>query len=350
MTLSARIVVRRSDLTIDVSLTAGDSEVVALLGPNGAGKTTCLRAIAGLQPIDAGEITVDGELVEAPGQAVRVPAAARRVGLVFQEHLLFPHLSARDNVAFGPRARGMSRSLARTSADTWLSRIDVAHLADRLPRQLSGGEAQRVALARALASEPRVLLLDEPMAAVDVGAKPALRAALRRHLRDFAGASVLVAHDPLDAMMLADRLVVLDHGGVVQHGSPVEVAARPRSAYVAQLAGLNLLRGQSSVGTVRVPPGIDVITASATSGEVFACFPPSAVGLHRDRPGGSPRNVWPAQVSALAPHGSAVRVQLDAGFPLLADVTPEALAAIDVIPGEQLWASVKATEISVYPA
>jgi molybdate transport system ATP-binding protein len=350
MTLSARIVVRRADLTIDVSLAAADSEVVALLGPNGAGKTTCLRAIAGLQPIDAGEIAVDGQLLEAPAQAVRVPAAARRVGLVFQEHLLFPHLSARDNVAFGPRARGAPRAVARTAAEAWLSRIGVAELADRMPRQLSGGEAQRVALARALASEPRVLLLDEPMAALDVGAKPALRAALRRHLRDFPGTSVLVAHDPLDAMMLADRLVVLDHGRIVQQGSPVEVAARPRSAYVAQLAGLNLLRGESSAGTVKVAPGIDVITASAAQGEVFACFPPSAVGLHRERPGGSPRNVWPAQVGALAPSGSAVRVQLDAGFPLLADVTPEALAAVDVIPGEQLWASVKATEISVYPA
>ena len=348
MTLAAHVVVRHRNLTVDVPLACGDGEVLALLGPNGAGKTTCLRALAGLRPLDAGSVRIGSTLVEDPSAGVRLPAAARRVGVVFSDHLLFPHLSARANVAFGLTARGASARSARETADAWLHRLDIAGLADRKPHQLSSGQAQRVALARALAGRPSLLLLDEPFTALDAESATSLRALLGRHLRSYAGATVLVSHEPLDAKMLAHRLVILEHGQVVQEGATAEVAAAPRTPYVAGFAGLNLVRGSARDGVIAAAPGALVVTASAASGELLACFAPSVVALHRERPAGSPRNVWPVRVRAIAPYGGTLRVQLDAGFPLLADVTPAALAALGIVVDDRLWAAVKASEISVY--
>ena len=350
MTLAAHIVVQRPEFSVDVEIEAGDGEVLALLGPNGAGKTTCLRALAGLQPLAAGLIQLDSTVVEDPSPGVRLAAASRRVGVVFAEGLLFPHLSAHDNVGFGLRARGASRADVRERSAQWLDRVGLAELADRRPHQLSRGQAQRVALARALVVEPRLLLLDEPLSGLDAPTTTTLRAHLRRHLRQFGGVSVLVSHDPLDAMVLADRVVVLDRGRAVQQGSPQDVAARPRNRYVAELVGLNLLRGTAAGTRVRVSATQEAVTATSASGDVLMSFRPSAVAVHRQRPAGSPRNVWPVRVGGLVPHGDVVRLQLDAGFPLLADVTPAALAALDVSAGDRLWAVVKATEISVYPA
>jgi molybdate transport system ATP-binding protein len=350
MTLDARVVVRHPGLVVDVRVDCAAGEVLGLLGPNGAGKTTCLRALAGLRPLDAGSVRIGDLTVEDPAAGVRLPASDRRVGVVFADPLLFPHLSARDNVAFGLAARGEPVGVARETAQHWLEQLGVAELAARRPAALSSGQAQRVALARALAGRPQLLLLDEPFSALDAESRSSLRALLGRHLRTFSGATVLVSHEALDAKMLADRLVVLEQGQVVQSGETRQVAAAPRTAYVARFAGLNLVRGTAHGGVVAVAPAISVVSSSDAVGAAFACFSPTAVALHRERPSGSPRNVWPVVVKAVVPYGASLRLQLDAGFPLLADITADALAELDVAVDDHLWASVKASEVSVYPA
>ncbi|MCY1139917.1 ABC transporter ATP-binding protein [Actinoplanes sp. Pm04-4] len=346
MSLLAHLVVRRDGFLLDVELTAEPGEVVALLGPNGAGKTTSLRALAGLLRLDDGQIELDGVRLDplAPEQ--------RRIGVVFQDYLLFPHLSALDNVAFGPRCRGVPRTEARQQAQGWLARVGLADHVRKKPRQLSGGQAQRVALARALAGEPRMLLLDEPLAALDARTRLDTRAQLRGHLAAFPGATVLVTHDPLDALMLADRLVIIEDGRVVQTGDAATITAQPRTDYVARLVGLNLYRGQASGSRVRLPDGFELVTAGASpeAGEVFVAFPPSAVALYPARPDGSPRNTWPATVSMVSRQGDALRIELTGPVPVAADITPAAAVHLGLEPGRELWATVKATEVRAYRA
>jgi molybdate transport system ATP-binding protein len=268
--------------------------------------------------------------------------------MAFQPDLLFPHLSALGNVAFGPRSRGVGRRDAEASARAWLSRLGVEELADRRPAQLSGGQAQRVAIARALVTGPRLLLLDEPLSSLDVGVAMALRIELSRHLADFDGVVLVVTHDALDAMTLANRVLVLDEGRVAQEGAPADVARRPATDHVARLVGLNVLRGISSDTTVRLADGSTLVTATPARGEVSACFTPSAVTLTVDEPHGSARNRWAGTVTSVAPHGAAVRVHVDAATSLVADVTPGSAAQLGLVPGARVWATVKATEISVY--
>ncbi|WP_242902156.1 ABC transporter ATP-binding protein [Actinomadura terrae] len=344
--LDARLVVRRGAFDLDLALTAAPGEVVALLGPNGAGKSTALRALAGLVATAGGQLRVDGADLRP------LPSERRGIGMVFQDYLLFPHLSALDNVAFGPRCRGMRRRAARRRAAGWLERVGLAEHAASRPGALSGGQAQRVALARALAVEPRLLLLDEPLAALDAHTRMEIRAALRRHLAGFTGATVLVTHDPLDAMVLADRLVVVEDGRLVQQGTPAEVARRPRTDYVARLVGLNLYRGRAEAGTVLVGEGGGTLdTVDSLDGEVFLAFAPSSVALYRTRPDGSPRNLWRARVAAVERQGDRVRVQLSGPpFPAVAEVTPAAVAELQLSEGSLIWAAVKATETHVYPA
>jgi molybdate transport system ATP-binding protein len=344
VTLDAHLIVRRPGFALDVTLTVPDGEVVAVLGPNGAGKTTALRALAGLTPLDGGHVTLDGTPLD------REPPEHRRIGVVFQDYLLFPHLSALDNVAFGPRCRRVPRRQAREQAREWLVRVGLADHVRKKPRQLSGGQAQRVALARALAADPRLLLLDEPLAALDAGTRLATRAQLRGHLAAFAGATVLVTHDPLDALLLADRLVIVEDGRVVQSGDAATITAQPRTDYVARLAGLNLYRGRADGTAVRLPDGFVLRTATPQQGEVFVAFPPAAVALFAARPEGSPRNAWPATVTAVGRHGDMLRIDLAGPVPVAADVTPAAGVQLGLAPGREIWAVVKATEATVYPA
>jgi molybdate transport system ATP-binding protein len=334
---------------LDLELAVGAGEVVAVVGPNGAGKTTALRVLAGLLPLDSGSVRVDGELLEEPGRR-RARPEARPTGLVFQDYLLFPHLSARENVAFGLRARGVDRATARSRADDELARLGLSAHADRRPRQLSGGQAQRVALARALVTEPRLLLLDEPLAALDAGTRLEVRADLRRRLAAFAGATVVVTHDVLDAFVLGDRLVVLEEGRVVQAGSPAQVARHPRTGYVARLVGLNLYRGHATDGAVTLDGGAVLTSAHRESGPVLVAFSPAAVVLHGSRPGGSARNCWPAVVDTLEQQGDTVRVGLAGPIEAFAEVTALSVAELGLEPGTAVWAAVKATETAVYPA
>lgn len=350
--LDAAITVRRGDFVLDLELTVGAGEVVALVGPNGAGKTTTLRTLAGLLRPDAAQVTLAGRVLDRQG--LSVPAYRRSVAVVFQDYLLFPHLTVLDNVAFGPRSAGLGRNVARQRATDWLRRMDAVDLARLRPGQLSGGQAQRVALARALATEPGLLLLDEPLAALDARTRLTVRGELRRHLAGFGGAAIVITHDPTDAAVLADRLVVIEEGRLVQQGTPNEVARRPRTDYVARLVGLNLLAGTGVDNGVQLGDGTRITTGGTARGAVFAAFRPSAVALWSSRPAGSPRNVWPVRVIGLEPYGDGVRIELrreDAGEEtVIAEVTAAAVADLDLAPQRRVWASLKASEIEIYPA
>ncbi|WP_221633932.1 ABC transporter ATP-binding protein [Nocardioides luti] len=306
---------------LDAHLEATPGEVIAVIGPNGAGKTTLLRALAGLVPVE-GAVEVDGASWTDPPRLVR----ERSLGFVFQDQSLFPHLSAVDNVAFGLRSRGTPRAEAEATAHAWLDRFGIDDLAGRRPRELSGGQAQRVAIARALAAGPDLLLLDEPFAGLDVGVATALRLELSRHLASYAGIALLVTHDALDALTLADTVLVLDAGRVAQTGTPQDVAARPRTDHVARLVGLNVIRED----------------------DVFRSFSPSAVTVSAARPEGSARHRWQGRVVSAAPHGDAVRLLVDAGQELIADVTPAATSEMGLVPGAEVWLSVKETAVQTY--
>jgi molybdate transport system ATP-binding protein len=354
--LDAHLVVDRGSFRLDLRLQVAPGETVALLGPNGAGKTTALRALAGLEALTEGHIALDGAVLdgavldEPRGGGRWTPPEHRRIGVVFQDYLLFPHLNAVDNIAFGPRRRGLGRAEARALAGEWLDRVGLGGFGKRRPGQLSGGQAQRVALARALATDPALLLLDEPLAALDARTRLDTRVELHRHLAGLAGPAVLVTHDPVDALMLADRLVVVEDGRAVQEGDGESVTARPRTDYIARLVGLNLYRGTASGRTVRLASGEVLATSEALEGDSFAAFAPSAVALFRSEPDGSPRNTWRAVVAGVHRHGDHLRVQLDGPFRAAADVTPAAAAHLGLEPGQEVWAAVKAAEIRAYPA
>jgi molybdate transport system ATP-binding protein len=348
--LHAAIGVQVGDFGLDIGIDVGDGEVVALLGPNGAGKTTALRVIAGLQPLDDGRIELDGTVLDDPAADVFVPTADRPIGVVFQDYLLFPRLSALDNVAFGLRARGHDKASARGRAREWLERFGLAEHAHAKPRALSGGQAQRVALARALATDPRLLLLDEPLAALDAGTRVQVRAELRRHLATFHGARLLVTHDPVDALVLADRLVIVEQGHVTQTGVPADVTARPASRYIAQLVGINLIHGTASgEHTVRLETGAELTVADPLPGaDVALAIRPQAIALHGHRPDGSPRNTWAATVTDLEANHDRVRVTLGGPVAATAEVTPAAVAELHLAPGTRVWATVKAVDLTAY--
>jgi molybdate transport system ATP-binding protein len=348
--LDAHVIVDRGGFRLDLPLRIDAGEVVALLGPNGAGKTTALRALAGLQPLTGGHITVDGRDLDRPDRRLWTPAEHRPIGVVFQDYLLFPHLTALDNVAFGPRRHGVDRRTARSQAGDWLARVGLAEYARTKPRDLSGGQAQRVALARALAVDPVLLLLDEPLAALDARTRLDTRAELHRHLIDNPGATLLVTHDPLDALVLADRLVIIEDGLVVQEGDAATITAQPRTDYVARLVGLNLYRGTADGHTVHIGDRLTLTVADPLQGDAFVAFAPSAVALHRHQPDGSPRNTWPATITGLQRHGDNLRVQLDGPIPVAADITPAAAAHLQLAPGQRAWVAVKAAETRAYPA
>jgi molybdate transport system ATP-binding protein len=348
--LQAQVAVRLGTLNLDVSIEAAPGEIVAVLGPNGAGKSTFLRAVAGLVPLHRGRVELDGVVLEDVARRIHLPPERRPIGVVFQDYLLFPHLSALENVAFGLRARGVAAREARTRAGSWLDRLGLREHADAKPQALSGGQAQRVALARALAIDPRLLLLDEPLAALDASTRGPVRRDLRRHLASFPGIRIVITHDPLEAVALADRLVILEYGRVVQTGTPGEVTQRPRSRYVADLVGVNLLLGNATAGQVALSGGASLQSADDIDGEVFAVIHPRAVALHRTRPEGSPRNVWRGRASVLDFQGDRVRVGVEGEMPIIAEVTPAAVSDLDLAEGGEVWVSVKATEIAVYPA
>jgi molybdate transport system ATP-binding protein len=347
---------------LDVDLAVAAGEVLGVLGPNGAGKTTLLRALAGLTMLTTGHIALDGERLDDCDADLFVPSDQRPIGVVFQNYRLFPHLTVRDNIAFAPRCRRAGRRESRAVAQRWMDRLGLTELAGRKPAELSGGQAQRVALARALAANPGLLLLDEPLAALDARTRLEVRAELRRHLAEFPGPTLLVTHDPLEAMVMTDRLVVIESGQIVQQGPPAEVARRPATQYVARLVGLNLYPGtRDATGQVTLDGGGTLIAAgllnpddqatndTAPTGRVLVAIRPTAIALHTTRPEhSSPRNIWQGTVTGLELLTDRVRAEINATPPALVDITPDAVADLDLTNGKPIWLSAKATDIDVY--
>lgn len=349
MSVQASVTVTCGSFTLDATVEVDDGSVLALVGPNGSGKTTLLNVVAGLQPLDRGTVRIGATAVDDPAAGRFVPPESRAVGVVFQEYVLFPHLDARDNVAFGLRARGWRRGPARQLAEQWLDRLGVAHVARSRPSDLSGGQAQRVALARALALEPDVLLLDEPLSALDARTRDEIRRDLRAHLEAFPGAAIVVTHDALDAAALADRVAILDGGRLLQVGEADEVLAHPRSPYVADLVGVNLLEGYGRGGEVELASGGRVVVAEPVHGPVFVAIDPRAVVLSAERPSGSARNVWHLRIAGVESVGERARVRLEGTVSLVGEVTTASVAALGLAEGRGTWCSVKATEVRVSP-
>jgi molybdate transport system ATP-binding protein len=342
--------VRRGDFALTVSLTAAPGQVVGVLGPNGAGKSTLLSAAAGLTPVSAGRISLAGQVLDDTSTGAFVETAGRLIGFVFQNYRLFPHLTVAQNVAFSPRARGLGRQAAKSAASHWLDRLGLADLADRKPSELSGGQAQRAALARALAGQPAMLLLDEPLSALDAGTRLDVQVELKRHLAEFTGPCLLVTHDPLEALVLADQLIVLEGGRIVQEGTPAHIARRPGTEYVAKLVGLNLYAGHADGSKVMLSGGgAFVIPDQGQHGDVLVAVRPSAVVVSSQRPlASSARNVWRARVAGLTLLADRVRLDLEGQPAALVDVTPAAVAELSLDPGSEVWLTVKATDLEVY--
>ncbi len=346
--LSAHLVVVRDDgFVIDVSLVIPPGRTVALLGPNGAGKSTAVAALAGLVPLEAGRIELNGNALDDPASNVYVPPDGRSIGVVFQDYVLFPHLSVVENVAFGLRSRRVQGRSAVAQATAWLSRLGIEDLAHRKPGELSGGQAQRVALARALIVEPELLLLDEPLAALDATTRVQLRRTLADHLRLFTGPRLLITHDPTEAFLLADEVLVIEAGRITQAGSADDIRLRPRTAYVADLAGSNLLTGSAAHGAVQVGDHELHVADTHIAGSVLATIHPRAISLHLHQPEGSPRNTWETTIARIEHYGDRVRVQTGDPLRLTAEITPVAVDALHLAVGDAVWLSIKATEIAV---
>lgn len=373
MTFSVQAAVAAREF--DVALTVGPAETVAVMGPNGAGKSTLLNVIAGLLHADSGKAELDGRVLFdlAAGRGSWTAPHRRGTALLAQEPLLFPHLSVLENVAFGPRSSGAPKQLARESALRWLAEVDATELQSRRPAELSGGQAQRVAVARALATDPGLLLLDEPMAALDIHAAPLLRRLLKRVLAD--RRAIIITHDVLDALMLADRVVILENGRISEQGPTREVLQRPKSRFAAGLAGLNFVTGRITAHGLQTG---EVQAGEVQSGDVHstdvqssrlalygqhddlpgplpagqpgvAVFPPSAVSVFLTEAHGSPRNSIAVTITDLEPHGDRIRVRAGEGGHLSADVTPEAAADLGLAPGMQVYFVIKAGAVAIYP-
>ncbi|WP_043225536.1 ABC transporter permease [Streptomyces sp. NRRL F-5193] len=328
-----------------LTLDADPGTTIAVVGPNGAGKTTLLRALLGLTPRAHAGLRLGDEDVTA------LPPHRRRVAWVPQDGALFPHLSALANTAYGLRAQGVPRAEARRDARAWLDRLGVGHLAHRRPAQLSGGQAQRVALARALAARPRLLVLDEPLAALDQTTRAHVRHTLRTHLSGFGGVCLIVTHDPVEAVSLADRVLVLQDGRALQDATPTEVTRHPRSPWVARMLGRNAWPGTATPDGLALDGGGTLVAAEPppSGTPALAIVAPEAVSLHREKPAGSPRNVWPGTVREITTSGSRLRVLVTSTETpdLVAEITPQAAAELGLADGVPVWSSVKATETTI---
>lgn len=368
--LQLRAVVTERRLDVEFSVAAG--EVLAVLGPNGAGKSTVLHVIAGLLHPDEGLVRLGDRVLTDTTAGVEVPTHQRRVGLLLQDPLLFPHLSVAANVAFGPHSRGRgllrftrlgARRAEHDTALRWLREVDAEQLAGRKPRQLSGGQAQRVAIARALAAKPDLLLLDEPLTGLDVGAAAAIRAVLRNVVAHSGCAVILITHDLRDVFALADRVLVLESGRVSEIGPVADVLTAPRSPFAARIAGVNVVGGTIGpdgalhsqagarwYGSPAPQAGADL----ADGQDAVAVFPPTAVSVFREPPHGSPRNCVGVTVAELDVRGAAVVVrgaeQADGAPALAAEITVDAATELRLTPGDRVWFTVKALAVALYPA
>jgi len=339
-----------------VSFEVAPAETLVLVGESGAGKTTVLRLLAGLDEPDAGSIRLWGEPYFEKNAGVSVPAWRRDIAYLSQDYALLHHLSAGDNVAFGLRANGVRARDARARAVGALERVGLADVTRHRPGQLSGGQQQRVALARALVLEPSVLLLDEPLSALDLRSRGELRAELRTVLHGPARASVYVTHNPVEAIALGTRVAAIEAGHITQIGTPDELLRRPRTPYVAAFMGVNLLRGRlirAADGRARLETAAGSVAVADTGeeGDLLVALDPRDITLHLDRPVGSAQNVLRGPILELRPEppfGERVRVAVQTEPPLVAEVTRYAAESLRLQEGTPVWAAFKATGLRPY--
>lgn len=342
-------VTRASGFSVDIQLTVSAGQTVALLGPNGAGKSTIVSALAGLEPLTNGSVTLGARVLENTANNTYVPSAERELGIVFQDALLFPHLNVYDNIAFGLVSRKQSPTQVASRVQEWTVRLDLDALTLRKPAQLSGGEAQRVAIARALITEPALLILDEPLAAIDASKRPRVRRVLSEYLAASAGPAIVITHDPAEAFLLADRVVIVEDGVVTHDGSAESIRLAPRTQYAADLAGVNFAIGDAAHGVITVQSHDLHVADTTMSGAIMVNIHPRAIMLHRHQPEGSARNVWETTVERIEHLGHTVRVATSAPLPLVAEVTAAGAADIGLVVGHRVWVSIKATEIVTIP-
>ncbi len=348
--LTADVVVHRSEnFRLELCLSIPSGKTVALLGPNGSGKSTALAAIAGLISLDSGRILFNGVTLDDPATGAFVPPERRKAGVVFQNYLLFPHLSVLDNVAFGLRSRRIARGEANTRAREWIERIGLTGMENRKPADLSGGQSQRVAIARALAITPDLLLLDEPLSALDISTRSELRHMLKEHLTNFDGPRLLITHDPTEAFLLADEIHVIEDGTVTQVGNADEIRLRPRTQYAADLAGFNLIMGTARSGIVDTGVQPLYIANNEIAGPVLATIHPTAISLYLEPPKGSPRNSWSTTVYRVERFENRIRLSTGPPLPVTVEVTEQAKTELGLKPGTQIWVALKATEIGIQP-
>jgi molybdate transport system ATP-binding protein len=344
--LNAQFAAERDGFKFSIDVRGDKGDIIAIVGPNGSGKSSALHAIAGLVPISEGTISLNGRSLDDGKR--RVPVDRRNCALVFQDHRLFPHMSVIDNVAYAPRTR-MKKAKARKVAQQWIDRLGLDELTKRNPQDLSGGQHQRIAIARALASDPDLLMLDEPLSALDVDATRVMRQFLKETLSSYDGVTLLVTHDPTDALALADKILVIESGKVSQSGSPTQIKEHPATRYVAEFVGINRLEGQAQGNHVLIHSGAEVTTAEQHEGPVALIIHPSAVALHASQPSGSPRNTFPGTITHMEEQAQRIRLTIDGPLPIVAELTPGAVAALELKVSKPVWIAIKATEISVRP-
>jgi molybdate transport system ATP-binding protein len=341
-------------IQLDVSLDVGPGRCLALAGPSGAGKSTVLRIIAGIVRPEHGTVTCDGQVWLDTSGGVNLPPERRSCGYVFQDYALFAHLTAWQNVAYA--ARGRPRGERRARALEMLSRFGVEHVAEARPATLSGGERQRVAIARALAREPRVLLLDEPLSALDARTRAGGQRELAAVLRETAAPAVLVTHDFAEAATLGDEVAVIDQGRLLQQGTAERLAAAPASSLVADFIGAVVLHGTArsaadGLTVVDLDGGGRIVSTDAADGPVSASVFPWDIII--EPPGahavGSARNHVPAHVQTVTTIGGRVRLGLTAAQPLVAEVTEASVAELGLAPGAPVVATWKAAATRLVP-
>ena len=355
--LQATVGKQRGAFRFAVAVEAPAGTTLVVVGESGAGKTTLLRLLAGLDRPDAGRIAVGGRVYFDGARGIALPPWERDIGYVTQDYTLFPHLSVHENVAFGLRAQGMSHREARGRVEAALDRMGIAALARRRPAELSGGQQQRVALARALVPEPQLLLLDEPLSALDLTTRRAVRGELRALLAQLSCATVFVTHSTLDATVFGDSIAVIEAGSVTQVGVRDELLRRPRSAYVATLLGVNLLQGKvvgrdaGGVAHVQTAGGVLAVADPGVDGDVYLTVNPQEITLYPEPPAGSAQNVFRGPVIEIVPEppaGDRVRVALGTYPPLVAEVTRQAVASLGLREGALVYAGFKATGVKAY--
>lgn len=331
---------------------AAAGSTTAIVGISGAGKTTVLRTIAGLVHPTGGRIVCDETAWYDEAANCWVPPQRRECAFVFADAALFPHMSARENVAFGLRARGDKSVNVKRRVTDALEFLGVAELANRRALSLSSGEAQRVAIARALVLDPRVLLLDEPLNAIDVERRGPIRQAMLRLIKELGMSCVLVSHDPVEAALFSESLLVMEGGDIVQRGSPAQLRERPLTRYVAAFAGVNLYRGVASpaeggLSEVTVEGAVFTILGHA-SGPVALVIDPDAVVLSKEKPSSSARNRLVGDVSAIVPDGPSLRVTIASRPSIVARITRRSADDLDCVPGATMHATFKASEVHVH--